>query len=60
MPDIRIDPFPSPEDLAALWAAAILTLYTGYDYFKAGIDHLTGPVPDAAPPPAAAKRDGAS
>jgi GNAT superfamily N-acetyltransferase len=22
MPDIRIDPFPSPEDLAALWAAA--------------------------------------
>ncbi|MDR3499655.1 MAG: CDP-diacylglycerol--glycerol-3-phosphate 3-phosphatidyltransferase [Parvibaculum sp.] len=46
--------------IALLWAAAILTLYTGYDYFKAGIDHLTGPVPDAAPPPAAAKRDGAS
>lgn len=26
--------------LAGLWAAAILTLYTGYDYFKAGIAHL--------------------
>lgn len=26
--------------LAGLWAAAILTLYTGYDYFKAGILHL--------------------
>lgn len=26
--------------LAGLWAAAILTLYTGYDYFKAGIEHL--------------------
>jgi len=23
-----------------LWGAAILTLYTGYDYFRAGIDHL--------------------
>ena len=22
MPDIRIDPFPSPDELAALWAAA--------------------------------------
>jgi len=26
--------------LGGLWAAAILTLYTGFDYFKAGIDHL--------------------
>lgn len=23
-----------------LWAAAILTLYTGYDYFRAGLKHL--------------------
>jgi cardiolipin synthase len=35
-----------------LWAAAILTLYTGYDYFKTGIDYLTRPeairmLPDA-------------
>lgn len=26
--------------LVALWIAAILTLYTGYDYFRAGIGHL--------------------
>ncbi|MEJ8472663.1 CDP-diacylglycerol--glycerol-3-phosphate 3-phosphatidyltransferase [Roseibium algae] len=26
--------------LIALWLAAILTLYTGYDYFRAGIGHL--------------------
>ena len=23
-----------------LWMAALLTLYTGWDYFKAGIEHL--------------------
>lgn len=47
--------------IALLWAAAILTLYTGYDYFKAGIEHLTGPAPERhTPPPVAAKRDGAS
>lgn len=26
--------------LISLWVAAILTLYTGYDYFRAGIGHL--------------------
>ncbi|ADZ69638.1 CDP-diacylglycerol--glycerol-3-phosphate 3-phosphatidyltransferase [Polymorphum gilvum] len=26
--------------LVALWIAAMLTLYTGYDYFRAGIGHL--------------------
>ncbi|MBA5775776.1 CDP-diacylglycerol--glycerol-3-phosphate 3-phosphatidyltransferase [Stappia sp. F7233] len=26
--------------LMALWIAAVLTLYTGYDYFRAGIGHL--------------------
>ncbi|WP_417686441.1 CDP-diacylglycerol--glycerol-3-phosphate 3-phosphatidyltransferase [Roseibium sp.] len=26
--------------LIALWLAAVLTLYTGYDYFRAGIGHL--------------------
>lgn len=26
--------------LIALWVAALLTLYTGYDYFRAGIGHL--------------------
>jgi cardiolipin synthase len=27
--------------LALLWASALLTLYTGYDYFRAGLHHLT-------------------
>ncbi len=26
--------------IVLLWAAAILTLYTGYDYFRAGAGHL--------------------
>ena len=26
--------------LVLLWAAALLTLYTGYDYFRAGLKHL--------------------
>ena len=26
--------------LTGLWAAAILTIYTGFDYFKAGVQHL--------------------
>lgn len=37
--------------ITLLWAAAILTLYTGYDYFRAGLKHLTAPI---------AKKDGAS
>jgi cardiolipin synthase len=27
--------------LGALWLSALLTLYTGYDYFRAGVGHLT-------------------
>ncbi|PKQ04675.1 MAG: CDP-diacylglycerol--glycerol-3-phosphate 3-phosphatidyltransferase [Alphaproteobacteria bacterium HGW-Alphaproteobacteria-11] len=41
--------------LTLLWAAAILTLYTGYDYFRAGIHHLTDETPKHREPPAAAK-----
>jgi len=26
--------------IVLLWVAALLTLYTGYDYFKAGIRHV--------------------
>jgi phosphatidylglycerophosphate synthase len=26
--------------IAMLWVAAALTLYTGYDYFRAGIRHV--------------------
>lgn len=37
----RILPYNTDIGLAGLWCAAILTLYTGYDYFRAGIRHLT-------------------
>jgi cardiolipin synthase len=36
----RIVPIVSLIGLTLLWIAALLTLYTGYDYFKAGIRHL--------------------
>ena len=41
--------------ITLLWAAAILTLYTGYDYFRAGIHHLTDETPKRREPSAAAK-----
>ncbi|MDP2124345.1 MAG: CDP-diacylglycerol--glycerol-3-phosphate 3-phosphatidyltransferase [Parvibaculum sp.] len=48
--------------ITLLWAAAILTLYTGYDYFRAGIHHLTDETPKRREPPAmtktAAEQDG--
>ena len=34
-----------------LWVAALLTLYTGYDYLQTGLRHMTG-----APAPAEARR----
>jgi len=37
----RILPYNTDIGLAGLWCAAILTLYTGYDYFRAGIRHVT-------------------
>jgi hypothetical protein len=39
-----------------LWAAAALTLVTGYDYLRAGLSHMT----DERPPVKAAKPSGAS
>ncbi len=35
-----IFPYTTLTGLTALWIAAVLTLYTGYDYFRAGIGHL--------------------
>jgi hypothetical protein len=26
-----------------LWAAALLTMVTGYDYLRAGLSHIAGP-----------------
>ncbi|HVG51927.1 MAG TPA: CDP-diacylglycerol--glycerol-3-phosphate 3-phosphatidyltransferase [Xanthobacteraceae bacterium] len=36
----KIIPIVSTIGLTLLWIAALLTLYTGYDYFKAGVRHL--------------------
>ena len=36
----EVVPVVSMIGLALLWASAILTMYTGYDYFGAGIHHL--------------------
>jgi CDP-diacylglycerol---glycerol-3-phosphate 3-phosphatidyltransferase len=32
-----------------LWAAALLTLVTGYDYLRAGLSHMTRPTPGGRP-----------
>ncbi|WP_422027644.1 CDP-diacylglycerol--glycerol-3-phosphate 3-phosphatidyltransferase [Pyruvatibacter mobilis] len=33
-------PFTSELGITLLWVAALLTLYTGYDYFRAGMHHV--------------------
>jgi cardiolipin synthase len=33
-------PVVTPIGLSLLWLSALLTLYTGYDYFHAGVRHL--------------------
>jgi cardiolipin synthase (CMP-forming) len=35
-----IVPFVTPVGLTLLWLSALLTLYTGWDYFRAGVRHL--------------------
>jgi cardiolipin synthase len=35
-----IIPVVTPMGLALLWLSALLTLYTGWDYFRAGVRHL--------------------
>lgn len=37
----KVLPHTTEIGIAGLWIAAILTLYTGFDYFRAGITHLT-------------------
>jgi cardiolipin synthase len=36
----KIVPFVSETGIVLLWVAAVLTLYTGYDYFRAGLRHV--------------------
>ena len=49
----KIMPGVTETGLTLLWAAAILTLYTGIDYFRAGIVHLREDEPAKKQPPAA-------
>src|SRR5437016_8395611 len=37
---IQVMPLVTQIGLLLLWASAIVTIYTGYDYFRAGIHHL--------------------
>lgn len=36
----KIFPYTTVTGIALLWLAAILTMYTGYDYFRAGLKHI--------------------
>ncbi|CDN47268.1 CDP-diacylglycerol--glycerol-3-phosphate 3-phosphatidyltransferase [Neorhizobium galegae] len=36
----KIVPYTTQMGIVLLWLAAILTFYSGYDYFKAGVKHL--------------------
>ena len=36
----KIFPFTTQAGLVLLWMAALITLYTGYDYFRAGLKHI--------------------
>ncbi len=36
----KILPYTTQIGLGLLWVAAVITLYTGYDYFRAGLRHV--------------------
>jgi len=36
----KLIPYTTATGITLLWISAILTLYTGYDYFKAGLKHI--------------------
>lgn len=38
----KIFPYTTLTGLTLLWISALLTLYTGYDYFRAGVRHVMG------------------
>ncbi len=44
-------PLVKPIGEVLLWMAALLTLITGYDYLKAGLKHMSGPVRQSPPAP---------
>jgi cardiolipin synthase len=36
----KVFPYTTDTGLVLLWIAALITLYTGYDYFRAGLKHI--------------------
>ena len=36
----KVLPYTTETGIVLLWIAAIITIYTGYDYFKAGLRHV--------------------
>ncbi|MGI9399873.1 MAG: CDP-alcohol phosphatidyltransferase family protein, partial [Rhizobiaceae bacterium] len=36
----KVLPYTTEIGITLLWIAAIITLYTGYDYFRAGLKHV--------------------
>lgn len=38
----KVLPYTTEMGIGLLWVAAVLTMYTGYDYFKAGLKHMVG------------------
>ncbi|MCB1441348.1 MAG: CDP-diacylglycerol--glycerol-3-phosphate 3-phosphatidyltransferase, partial [Nitratireductor sp.] len=36
----KVLPYTTEIGIFLLWVAALITLYTGYDYFRAGIKHV--------------------
>ena len=36
----RVMPYTTEIGLTLLWASALITIYTGYDYFRAGLKHM--------------------
>lgn len=36
----KLFPYTTDTGLVLLWVAALITLYTGYDYFRAGLKHI--------------------
>ena len=36
----KIIPYTTELGIILLWVAAVITMYTGYDYFRAGLKHV--------------------
>ena len=38
----KVLPYTTEIGITLLWVAAVITMYTGYDYFRAGLKHIVG------------------